>query len=207
MSTSTRAAPIAAALLLALPFSACTHEEKSAGAASSGGGESAAKLLDEATAAMGSDDLKTALAKLDRVLADPKATADERSEAWQEKVVCEGRVNGDDAAIAALAKLTDAKVELTVNQYAKMGNDLAEADRLKAALAVIERATEKYKGDAAAKKSLGKLAKMLGAKLAAAGDSASEAKLKSLGYLGSSSDDDDVPPAPDKKGPPPSKKE
>jgi hypothetical protein len=194
LSTSTRAPSIAAALLAATAIFACSHDEK-AGGPTSAGGKSSATLLDEATAAIGSDDFKTALGKLDPVLADPKARPEERVEAWQEKVVCEGRVNGDDAAIAALAKLTEAKVELTANQYAKMGNDLADGDRLKAALAVIERATEKYKGDAAAKKSLKGLAKMLGAKLAAAGDSASEAKLKSLGYLSSSSDDDEAPPA------------
>lgn len=204
MSMPTRAASLAATLLLAA-LSSCSHDEKAAGPAASAGGKSSAQLLEEATAALGGDDCKTALAKVSLVLADPKATAEERSEAWQEKVVCEGRVNGDDAAIAALAKMGDAKVELTVNQYAKMGNDLAEADRLKAALAVIEKATEKYKGDAAAKKSLGKLAKMLSAKLAAAGDSESQKKLQSLGYLGSSSDDDDTPHD-EKKGPPPPKK-
>lgn len=206
MSKPTRAAASIAATFLLAALSSCSHDEKAAGPAASAGGKSSAQLLEEATAAMGGDDCKTALAKLSFVLADPKATAEERAEAWQESVVCEGRVNGDDAAIAALAKMTDAKVELTVSQYAKTGNDLAEADRLKAALAVIEKATEKYKGDAAARKSLGKLAKMLAAKLATAGDSASEAKLKSLGYLGSSSEDDEAPPASSSKGPPPSKK-
>jgi hypothetical protein len=191
MLKSTRAATlIAAALLAATPIGACSHDDGGgASASAAAGGKSAATLLEEGTAAMGSDEWKGALAKFDLVLADPKATTEEKAEAWQDKVVCEGRVNGDEGAIAALAKLTDAKVQLTANQYAKMGNDLSEADRLKAALAVIERATEKFKGDAAAKKSLGKLAKMLAAKLAEAGDSASQDKLKSLGYLGTASDE------------------
>jgi hypothetical protein len=203
MSTSTRAATLVAAALIAVTtLSACSKDEGksgSTGSAAAVGSKSAAALLEEGTAAMGSDEWKPALAKFDLVLADAKATAEEKAEAWQDKVVCEGHVNGDDGAIAALTKLSDAKVQLTPNQYAKMGNDLSEADRLKAALAVIERATEQFKGDAAAKKSLGKLAKMLAAKLAAAGDSASEDKLKSLGYLGTSSDDDDAAPAPEKK--------
>jgi secreted PhoX family phosphatase len=201
MSKSTRsAASIAAALLLALPFAACSHDEASHGSAAAGG-KSASALLEEATAMMGSDEWKGALAKVDLVLADGKATAQEKSEAWQAKVVCEGRVNGDDAAIAALSKLTEAKVELTPNQYAKMGNDLAEADRLKAALAVIERATEKYKHDPTAKKQLGRLASMLGKKLEAAGDSDSQKKLKALGYLGGSSEDEEAPPAKKSDGP------
>lgn len=196
MSNSNRVASIAAALLIAIPFAACSHDEASHGssAGGGGGGKSASALLEEATALMGSDEWKGALAKVDLVLKDGKATTEERAEAWQAKVVCEGRVSGDDAAIAALAKLTEAKIELTPNQYAKMGNDLAEGDRLKAALAVIERATEKYKGDPTAKKQLGRLAAMLGKKLEAAGDSDSQKKLKALGYLGGSSDEDEAPP-------------
>jgi outer membrane protein assembly factor BamD (BamD/ComL family) len=193
MSTSPRAAMvIAATLLAATPFVACSHKEESSESthASGADGKSPSALLEAATAAMGSDEWKEALAKFDQLLADSKATAEEKAEGWQGKVVCEGHVNGDDGAIAALAKLTDAKVDLAAKQYAKMGNDLSDANKLKAALAVIERATEKFKGDPNAKKLFGKLAKNLAKKLAAEGDNASVAKLGALGYLGASSEDD-----------------
>ena len=125
------------------------------------------------------------------MIADPKATAEERSLAWQDKVVCEGRFHGDAAASAALQKLEDAKIDFEAKYYFQMGNELKDADLLHAALDVITVATEKFKGDKLRKKQLRKFARDLNIKLEAAGDTAGTEKLKGLGYLNSSDEDDE----------------
>ncbi len=154
-------------------------------------GTGASALLVDAGDAKDKKDWKTALASLDLVIADPKATAEERSLAWQDKVVCEGRFHGDAAASAALQKLEDAKIDFEAKYYFQMGNELKDADLLHAALDVITVATEKFKGDKLRKKQLRKFARDLNIKLEAAGDTAGTEKLKGLGYLNSSDEDDE----------------
>jgi len=153
--------------------------------------KNASALLVDAGDAKEKKDWKTALASLDLVIADPKATVEERSLAWQDKVVCEGRLHGDAAASAALKKLEDAKIDFEAKYYFQMGNELKDADLLHAALDVITVATEKFKDDKLRKKQLRKFARDLNAKLEAAGDTAGSEKLKGLGYLGGSDEDDE----------------
>jgi hypothetical protein len=180
------AAPL---LALAAALAGCSHEGNDTGATTpAASGKSPAALLEEATVLIGSDEFDKALPQFDAVLAHSKSTAEEKASAWQGKVVCEGHVHGDDAAIAALDQLAASKVELSASQYAKMGNDLSDAGKNGPALKVIEVATEKFKGDENTRKLLGRVAKNLRKKLEAAGDTAGIAKLKSLGYVGGDGD-------------------
>jgi hypothetical protein len=153
--------------------------------------KSASALLVEAGDAKEGKDWKKALDRLDLVLADSKATVEEKSLAWQDKVVCTGRLDGDAAASATLKKLEDSKFDLEAKYYFQMGNELKDADLLHAALDVITVATEKFKGDKLRSRQLRKFAKDLNAKLVAAGDTEGSKKLASLGYLGGSDDDDE----------------
>jgi hypothetical protein len=152
--------------------------------------KNAGALLLDAGDAMEKSDWKAALASLDLVIADPKASVEEKSTAWQEKVVCEGRVGGDAAASAAVKKIEDGKVELEAKYYFKMIAGLSEGGQLTAALGVVEICTVKYKADTKLHKQLKRLARELNKKFIAAGDTASSEKLAGLGYLGGSDDDE-----------------
>jgi hypothetical protein len=152
-------------------------------------GKSATELLESAESSMQSKEWKSALASLDAVVADAKATGEEKAQAWPDKVFCEVMAGGQGVAKASLQKMADSKAEVGADKYFKLGNELAEADQLQAALDVIGAATERFKGDAKAKKNLTKLAKNLAQKLQASGDTAGTNQLKSLGYLGGGDDD------------------
>jgi hypothetical protein len=182
---------LSAALLAGALLAACSHDDGNPGSGASATGKTPAALLEEANTAIGSDDWNGALAVIDAAIAHPKLTPEERALAWQDKVVCEGHVNGDAGAIAALEQALEAKVEWNAAQYFKLGNDLNEAERLHAALAVVEAGTKKFEGEKTAKKLLSKLAAQLAKNLQAAGDTESLNKLSSLGYLGSSSGEED----------------
>jgi hypothetical protein len=52
-------------------------------------------------------------------------------------VLCEAQANGDAAAIAALHKMVEQKVELKADQFARLGIDLADANKTDAALEVV----------------------------------------------------------------------
>lgn len=153
--------------------------------------KSAGTLLLDAGDAIEKSDWKAALASLDLVIADPKANAEEKSTAWQQKVVCEGRVGGDDAASAALKKIEDGKVELEAKYYFRMCQDLSDAGLLHTAIEVVEKAKAKFGSDPKLNKQLRLLARKLNKKLVAAGDTAGSEKLKNLGYLGGSDEDDE----------------
>jgi hypothetical protein len=153
--------------------------------------KSVAALLDEAAAAMEKDDWKQARTSLELALADGRATADERAQAWQDKVLCAARAAGDDAGIAALHKLVESKLELTPDQFGKLGTSLAQADRDQAALKVIEIATDRFGKDKAARKKLERLARLLQAKFAASGNAEGSKQLDQLGYLGGSTDEEE----------------
>jgi len=173
--------------LLALP-AGCSDSPPGDGGTSA---KAVSALLDDASAAMDAQDWKKAIATLDAALADGRATAEERVQAWQDKVLCEAQAHGDEAASAALKALVASGVEMTPDQFAKLGNDLAAADKLTAAVDVIDVATRKFAGDDAVKKKLERLARGLSKKLQASGDQASLDRLSSLGYLGTTTDEDE----------------
>jgi hypothetical protein len=195
MSTLCRCFGTTGLLALALVLGAGCNKEAAGGSKSDGhaaaSNQSASALLVEAGDAKEGKNWKKALDRLDLVLADPKATVEERSLAWQDKVVCTGLLDGDAAASATIKKLEDSKFDLEAKYYFQMGNELKDADLLHAALDVITVATEKFKGDKLRKKQLRKFAKDLNAKLVAAGDTKGSDTLKGLGYLGGSDDDDE----------------
>jgi hypothetical protein len=152
--------------------------------------KNAGALLLDAGDAMEKSDWKAALASLDLVIADPKASVEEKSTAWQEKVVCEGRAGGDDAASAVLKKIEDGKVELEAKYYFRMCQELSDAGLLHTAIEVVEKAKAKFGSDPKLNKQLRLLARKLNKKLVEAGDTAGSEKLKSLGYLTGSDDDE-----------------
>jgi hypothetical protein len=182
------AALVTAAVSVGL-FGAGCNNKSSDGGGAAGASKSASAMLDDAQTAMNAEDWKTAIAALDAVIADPKAGAEDKVQAWQDKVMCEARGNGDQAAIATLQKMDDAKVAMTPSQFAKLGGDLANADKPEVSLKVLEIATKRYEHDEAAKKLFKKFAANLRKKFAASGDAAGQQKLDSLGYLGGSEDE------------------
>jgi hypothetical protein len=161
----------------------CAKEEPAKSA------KSPTERLDAAQTATDAKDWKTALAELDLVIADPKATGEEKSQAWADKVYCEALANGDDAAKSMLKKADDAKVEFTALQYYKLGTSLKDADRFDLAIEVVTIATKKFENDAKAKSYFDKLAKQLLKKLKAAGNTDGAEKLRAIGYA--SGDDED----------------
>jgi len=182
------------ALLGALLLAGCKEESGTNGGSNAAtSGKSAATLLKDAGKAIADEQWKAALTSLDAVIADPKATAQEKSSAWEDKVICEGRANGEEAAIAAVKKLAAAKAELTASQFAKIAGDLRDVNQLNAALAVIEVGTEKFKGDPNAKKLFKRFAKSLAERLQSSNNTEGIDKLKSLGYLGGDDDEDGAP--------------
>ena len=186
-----RATRFVSCCLLAL-VAACNKSPSSSNGSSTGasaGSKPVAALLEDAEAAKQAGDWKKALSIVDTALADPKATSEEKVLVWQDKVYCEVQANGEAAAKGALKKLSESSVAMTPSQYAKLGGDLADDGKLESALAVLEVATEKFKGNADAEKQLGRFAKLLRAKFAASGDAAGQSKLDSLGYIGGSEDE------------------
>src|SRR5215475_8265536 len=86
-------AAIGAALLAGCSEKSGGGSGSSANAATSN--KSAGALLVDAGDAMEKGEWKAALADVDLVIADAKASVEDKSTAWQDKVVCEGRLNGD----------------------------------------------------------------------------------------------------------------
>lgn len=192
-----RLAPLVSCGLL-LIASACNDAPDSGTGGASAAAKTVSALLDDASTAIDAGEWSKAIVSLDAAIADPKATADEKALAWQDKVLCEAQATGDPAAIATLHKLVDAKVELTPDQFAKLGIDLANADKTDASLEVIAVATKKFAGDKRVKTKLTRLASLLEQKFAASGNTAGTDKLNALGYLGNTSDDEEdevKPPA------------
>ena len=176
-----------AALVVAATLVASCKPSDSGGAA--GSSKTASQLLDDAQTAIDAQDWKTALAALDAVIADPKASADDKVVAWQDKVMCEAQANGDAAAIAVLQRIETENVAMTPSQFAKLGGDLANADKPDVSLKVLEIATKRFEHDEAAKKLFKKFASNLRKRFAASGDAAGQQKLDSLGYLSGSEDE------------------
>ena len=171
--------------LCAVLSGACKEKSSDGGTSAAASGKAASVLLDEASDAMDRKEWTTALSRFDVVVADPKATADEKASAWEDKVICEGHAHDDAAAIAAIEKMKVAKVELTASQYGRMIQELTAADRLDAAVAAIAAGTERFKGDEATKAKFEKAAEILSDRMAEKGDTAGQDKLRALGYVGS----------------------
>lgn len=181
-----------AACGLLLIASACNKESNGSGShEASGASKPVSARLDDAATAMEAKEWSKALASLDAALADARATNDEKVQVWQDKVLCEAHANGEAAASAALKKMEESGVAMTANQYAKLGNDLGDANHLTAAVDVIEAATKKFGDDPLVRKNLKRLARNLQERLTAAGDQAALDRLKGLGYLSSSEDEEE----------------
>ncbi len=150
-------------------------------------GKSVATLLDDASTSLQAEDWKTALVSLDAALADSKATAEEKTQAWMDKITAESCGNGDDAGKGAVQKMVAAGVSLTAEQFASRGLSLADAGHGKVSIDLLKVATEKFGADPVVHKRLKRVAK----KCAASGDADDLASLKALGYLSSDTDDED----------------
>ncbi len=160
----------------------CSNESSARGGSSAS--KSVSACLDDASAAIEAKEWKTALVSLDAAIADARATRDEKVQAWQDKILCESQLGGDEAGKKSVHDLADAKIDMTPSDFAKLGGDLANADQLVVALAVLEVATKRFEGDASAKSLFAQFAKRLQAKFEASGDTAGQAALRGLGYLG-----------------------
>lgn len=178
------------ASLLALSLAACGNDPAGGSNPAPTAGKSASQLLDDATAAAGKEDWKAALVALDAVLADPKATADEKALAWGDKITAAARGTGDDAGKAAVQQMAASGGSLSAEQFASLGIALAEADHPKVALDLLGLATAKFGSDAAVKKKLEKVARYCQKKFEESGDSAALDDLRKLGYLGAEGEDE-----------------
>lgn len=182
---------VAASVAAVLSFAGCSDS----GSAESGGGGGSAKstvdLLNDASDRMQDEDWAAATSLLDAVLARADATRDDKVQAWQDKVVCVAQASGEDAAKQTVAALAASGVEFAADDFAKLGVDLATADKLQSALEVIKVADDRFKDDPEVKKKLKGLGKMLAAKFAASGDSEGLDQLSALGYLSGSDDEDE----------------
>jgi hypothetical protein len=154
-------------------------------------GKSAATWLSDADTAEQAGDWKEVLACATGALADPKATEDEKQEAWLRRIAGGAHVNGAEATKTALAEMLAAGNVPAAGKLAALATDLAIADQAAAAVEVVATADAKYGSDPAAKKSLKKVAKMCQQKLTASGDSGALDKLASLGYLNVADDEED----------------
>ncbi len=178
--------------LIALSLVAACGDQKptdSGGAPTSG--KSASELLDDATSAAAKEEWKAALVALDAALADSKATAEEKAQAWSDKITASARGNGDDAGKAAVQQMAASTAVLTAEQYASLGIGLAESDHPKVALDLLEVAKKKFGTDAVVMKKLKRVAKFCEQKFMEAGDSGALDQLKALGYLGAEGEDEE----------------
>lgn len=145
-----------------------------------GGSASPDELMSQAMASKQSGDHSAAAAAFENVAKAEGASDSQKFQAARELVVCKAHTGGDGAAgpaFASLRKSFEATLDLKTVTY--LIDQLSDAGSKNTAFEVIEYATPKFGGDAAAKKKLEKYAAQL-----MKDDVDLKDALGALGYLG-----------------------